>query len=56
MSKNVSVKYYQENKKDYEKKACESNQSLSKEEKEKEQQYGRERYKNLSKDEKQRLV
>ena len=38
------------------KKACERNQSLSKEEKEKKQQYGRERYKNLSEHKKQKLV
>ena len=31
-------------------------QNLSKEEKEKKEQYGRERYKNLSEDEKQKLV
>ena len=35
--------------------ACKKYQSLSKEEKEK-KQYGRERYKNLSEDERQKLV
>ena len=35
-------------KKDYKKKACERHQNLSKEEKEIKQQYGFERYKNLS--------
>ena len=44
MSKNLSAKYYQENK--------ESCQNLSKEEKENKQQYGRECYKNLSEDKK----
>ena len=37
-------------------KACERFQNLSKEEKEKEQQYGREHYKNFSEDKKQKLV
>ena len=35
MSKNLSAKYYQENKERLQKKACERYQSLSKEEKEK---------------------
>ena len=52
MSKNLSAKYYQENKERLQKKARERYQNLSKEEKEKKQQYGRERYKNLSEDEK----
>ena len=56
MPKNLSVKYYQENKEKLQKKAHEKYQNLSKEEKEKKLQYGRERYKNLSKDEKQKLV
>ena len=43
-------------KKDYTKKTCERYQNLSKEEKEKKQQYGHERYKKLSEDEKQNLV
>ena len=48
MSKCLSAKYCQENKERY--------QNLSKEEKEKKQQYGRECYKNLSEYEKQKLV
>ena len=56
MSKNLSVKYYQENKERLQKKACEKYQSLSKEEKEKKRQYGCECYKNLSEDEKQKLL
>ena len=56
MSKNLSAKYYQENKVcDYKttKNVCERYLNLSNEEKEKKQQYGRERYKHLSEDEKQ---
>ena len=56
MSKNLSAKYYQENKERLQKKARERCQNLSKEEKEKKQQYGRERYKNLSEDEKNKQV
>ena len=56
MSKNLSAKYYQENKERLEKKARERYQNLSKEEKEKKRQYGRECYKNLSEDEKNKLV
>ena len=49
MSKTLSGKYYQENKKRLQKKARERYQNLSKGEKEKKkQQYGREHYKNLS--------
>ena len=47
-SKNLSAKYYQENKERLQKKLRERYQNLSKEEKEKKQQYGCERYKNLS--------
>ena len=49
MFKNLSSKYYQENKERLQKKACERYQNLPKEEKEKMRRYGRERYKNLSK-------
>ena len=56
MSKNLSAKYYQENKERLQKKACKRYQNLSKEEKEKKRQYGHECYKNLSEDEKQKLV
>ena len=55
MSKNLSDKYYQENKGRFEKKARERYQILSKEEKEKKRQYGRERYKNLLEVGKQKL-
>ena len=46
MSKNLSAKYCQENKRKKEtaRKACERYYNISKEEKEKKQQYGRERY------------
>ena len=54
MSKNLSAKYYQENKERLEKKARERYQNLSKEEKEKKQEYCREY--GLSEDEKQMLV
>ena len=56
MSKNLSAKYYQENKERLQKKACEKYQNLSKEKKEKKRQYGRECYQNLSEDEKNKLV
>ena len=41
MSKNLSAKYYQENKERLEKKANERYQNLSNEEKERKPQYGR---------------
>ena len=46
ISKNLSAKYCQENKRKKEtaRKACERYYNISKEEKEKKQQYGRERY------------
>ena len=50
MSKDSSAKYYKNNKERFFKKACGRYQSLSTEEKEKKQQYGRERYKNLLED------
>ena len=43
VSKNLSAKYYQESKERLQKKARERYQNLSKEEKEKKRQYGRER-------------
>ena len=52
MSKNLSARYYQENKERLQEKACERYQNLSREEKEKKQQYGCEHDKNLSEDEK----
>ena len=54
MSKIKSVKYYQNNKGKLQRSACERCQSPSKGEKK--QQYGRERYKNLLEDDKQKLV
>ena len=54
MSQIKSVKYYQNNKGKLQRSACERCQSPSKEEKK--QQYGRERYKNLLEDDKQKLV
>ena len=56
LPKNLSAKYYQENKERLQKKARERHRNLSKEEKEKKQQYGCERYTNLSEEEKQKLV
>ena len=56
MSKNLSAKYYQENKETLQKKACERNQNLSKEVKEKKQQHSRECYENLSEDENNALA
>ena len=51
MSKNSSAKYYQNNKRKATKK-----RSRKMPKKEKKRQYGCERYKNLQKDEKQKLV
>ena len=56
MSKNLSAKYYQENKERLQEKACKRYQNFFEEEKEKKRQYDRKRYKNLSEDEKQKLV
>ena len=56
MSKNLSAKYYQGNKERLQKKACQRYQNLSKEKIEKKRQYVHECYKNLSEDEKQKLV
>ena len=50
------AKYYQNNKERLLKKACKRYQSLSKEEKGKKWQCGRERYKNLPEEEKLKLV
>ena len=52
MSKKLSGKYYQRNKKLLQKEARERYQNLPNEEKEKKRQSGRERYKNLSENEK----
>ena len=56
MSKDSSVKYYENNKERLEKEACERYWSLSKKEQEKKQQYSLERYKYLPDNEKQKLV
>ena len=56
MFKNLSAKYYQENKERFRKKARERYQNLSKEEKEKKRQYDCERYKSLLENGKQKLV
>ena len=45
MPKNLSAKYYQQNKETLQKKARERYHNLSTEEKEKKRQYGREHYK-----------
>ena len=58
MSKNSSVKYYQVNRERLQKKLMKNifwKRSLSKEEIENKQEYDRERYKNLSEDEKNKL-
>ena len=47
MSKNLSAKYFQENKERLQKKARERSQNLSKVEKEKKQQDGPDHYKNF---------
>ena len=56
MSKNSLAKYYHKNNKRLVKKAQKRYQNLSKEEKEKKEQYGHQCYKNLSEHEKQKLV
>ena len=56
MSRNSSAKYFQNNKERLQKTACERYESFSKEEKEKQLQYGRKQYKNLPEDNKKRLV
>ena len=56
MPKNVSAKYYQENKERRQKQIVKDINVFLRKEKKKRQQYGRERYKNLSDDEQQKLV
>ena len=56
MSKNLSTKYYQENKERLQKKAHERSQNIFEEKNEKKRQYGREHYNNLPEDEKNKLV
>ena len=55
MSKNLSAKYYQENKERLQNKACGRYQNRFTKEKERKQRSGRERYKNFSEDEKNKL-
>ena len=55
MSKNLSAKYYQENKERLQKKSRERYQNLSKHKK-KQHDHGHEHYKNLSEDDKSKLV
>ena len=56
MFKKLSAKYYQENKERLQKKLVKDIKMFLKKKKKKKQQYSRERYKNLSEDEKQKLV
>ena len=56
MSKNLSAKYYQENKERLQKKLVKDIKIFLKEKKQKKRQYGGECYKNLSEDKKQKLV
>ena len=56
MSKNLSAKYYQENKKRLQKKVLKDIKIFLKKKKKKKQQYGCECYKTLSEDEKNKLV
>ena len=56
MSKKLSAKYYQENKERLQKKLVKDIKMFLKKKKKKKQQYGPERYKNPSEDEKQKLV
>ena len=56
ISKNLSAKYYQENKKRLQKKLVKDIKIFLKKKKEKKQQYGCEHYKNFSEDETNQLV
>ena len=56
MSKNSSAKYYQNNKERLQKNLVKDIKVFLKKKKKKKRQYGRERYKNLQEDEKQKLV
>ena len=57
MSKDWSAKYYQTNDERVQKRACERNKSLSKEEKRKKNRdYGQKQYKNLPEDLKQKWI
>ena len=56
MSENLSSKYYQENKERLQRTLMKDIKMFLKNKKKKKQQYGQERYKNLSEYEKQKLV
>ena len=56
MSKNLSAKYYQENKERLQRKACKDIKIFLKKKKKKKQEYDSKRYKNLSEDEKNCLI
>ena len=47
MSKDLSARYYKKNKERIQKKSCERYQNLSKEEKNRKQEYGHKQYKNV---------
>ena len=55
-SKTLSAKYYQEIKREYKKDLVRDIKIFLKKKKKKKRQYGSERYKNFSKDEKQNLI
>ena len=56
MSKKLSAKYYQDNKERLQKNLVKDIKVFPEKKKKKKPQYGRERYKNLLEDEKQKLV
>ena len=56
MSKNLSARYYQENKERLQRKACKDIKIFLKKKKKKNQEYDSKRYKNLSEDEKNCLI
>ena len=56
MSKNLSAKYYHENKEKLQRKACKDIKIFLKKKKKKNQEYDSKRYKNLSEDEKNCLI
>ena len=57
MCKDLSAKYYQNNKERLHKKSCEKYQNLSEEEKvQKKRKYGCRRYKNISENEKEKTT
>ena len=56
MSKNLSAKYYQENKERLQRNACKDIKIFLKKKEKKNQEYDSKRYKNLSEDEKNCLI